>query len=116
MEAQLRNEESALLIQGDRETRMIMQVIGKKHPCNCLPPEGNELYIETIGPLPIAPTRDKYILSDICMSPRYHESVPMIRISLYDSIHTSCGSVVANFRTRGSFLEIGALARQRPYL
>ncbi|GFS39598.1 hypothetical protein TNIN_450731 [Trichonephila inaurata madagascariensis] len=40
-----------------------------------LVPVRHELYIDTIGPLPIAPTRDKYILPDISMSPRCHETV-----------------------------------------
>ncbi|GFS52273.1 hypothetical protein TNCV_4850031 [Trichonephila clavipes] len=36
-----------------------------------------ELYIDALGPLPIAPIRDKYILPDMCMSPRCLEAVPV---------------------------------------
>ncbi|GFW53212.1 retrovirus-related Pol polyprotein from transposon 17.6 [Trichonephila clavipes] len=41
------------------------------------PKVSTELYIDTIGPLHIVPIRDKYILPDMCMSPRCHEAVPV---------------------------------------
>ncbi|GFX57311.1 hypothetical protein TNCV_3914751 [Trichonephila clavipes] len=42
-----------------------------------LVPVRHELYIDTIGLLPIAPTKDKHILPDMSISPRYHETVPV---------------------------------------
>ncbi|GFY65581.1 hypothetical protein TNIN_430371 [Trichonephila inaurata madagascariensis] len=84
---------------------MMMQVIWKKHPCNYF----LSLYIDTIGPLPISPTKDKYILSEICMSLRYHELVPMISISLYDIASTPLvEALLQTFRTRGFPREIQA--------
>ncbi|GFX71368.1 uncharacterized protein TNCV_2453791 [Trichonephila clavipes] len=76
MEAQLRSEESAPLIRrtengaSDQEGAS-MQLIPVRHKVS------TEIYIDTIGPLPIVPIRDKYILPDMCMSPRCHEAVPV---------------------------------------
>ncbi|GFU49233.1 hypothetical protein TNCV_2675241 [Trichonephila clavipes] len=80
MEAQLRSEESAHLIWGtengasdeasDQEGAS-MQLIPVSHKVS------TELYIDAIGTLPIVPIRDKYILPDMCMSPRCHEEVPV---------------------------------------
>ncbi|GFV52370.1 uncharacterized protein TNCV_3216011 [Trichonephila clavipes] len=79
MEAQLKNEESASLIQGidnnanddasDQEEASIQLV-----------PVRHELYIHTIEPLPIAPTKGKHILPDMSMSPRCHQTVRLKRL------------------------------------
>ncbi|GFS53772.1 hypothetical protein TNCV_731551 [Trichonephila clavipes] len=47
-----------------------MQLIPVRHKVS------TELYIDAIGPLPIVAIRNKYILPDMCMSPRCHEAVP----------------------------------------
>ncbi|GFV91539.1 uncharacterized protein TNCV_2384991 [Trichonephila clavipes] len=81
IEAQLRSEESAHLIwrtsengtsdEASDQEGASMQLIPVRHKVS------TELYIDAIGPLPIVPIRDKYILPDMCMSPRYHEAVPL---------------------------------------
>ncbi|GFW49914.1 uncharacterized protein TNCV_2314961 [Trichonephila clavipes] len=86
IEAQLRSEESAHLIRGtengasdeasDQEGAS-MQLIPVRHKVS------TELYVDRVGPLPVIPGH-KHILSDLCMSPRYHESVPMISIKGWD--------------------------------
>ncbi|GFY78840.1 hypothetical protein TNIN_161161 [Trichonephila inaurata madagascariensis] len=47
-----------------------MQLVPVRHEVS------TELYIDAIGPLPIAPIRNKHILPDMCMSSRCHEAVP----------------------------------------
>ncbi|GFY62199.1 uncharacterized protein TNIN_448841 [Trichonephila inaurata madagascariensis] len=106
MEAQLRNEESVPLIPGI-ENNANDNVSDQEKASMQLLPVRNGLYIDTIGPLPIAPTRDKYILSDMCMSPRYHESVPMISISQSDIASTPLvEALLQTFRRRGFPKEI----------
>ncbi|GFY45490.1 retrovirus-related Pol polyprotein from transposon 17.6 [Trichonephila inaurata madagascariensis] len=75
MEAQLRNEESVPLIPGI-ENKVNDDASDQEKASMQLLPVRHELYIDTIGPLPIAPTRDKYILPDMSMSLRCHETVP----------------------------------------
>ncbi|GFY04874.1 uncharacterized protein TNCV_2175301 [Trichonephila clavipes] len=69
MEAQLKNEESAPLIQGI-ENNVNDDASDQEKASIQLVPVRHELYIDAIGPLPIGPTRDKYILPDMSMSPR----------------------------------------------
>ncbi|GFS52597.1 uncharacterized protein TNCV_4852261 [Trichonephila clavipes] len=69
MEAHLRNEESVPLIQGIKNN-VNDDASDKEKASMHLVPVRHELYIDTIGPLPIAPTRDKHILPDMSMSPR----------------------------------------------
>ncbi|GFY67571.1 uncharacterized protein TNIN_408201 [Trichonephila inaurata madagascariensis] len=80
IKAELKSEESAPLIQkikngtndkASAQEKASMQLAPIRHEVS------TELYIDAIGPLPFAPTRDKYILPDMCMSPKYHETVPM---------------------------------------
>ncbi|GFS61411.1 uncharacterized protein TNIN_245951 [Trichonephila inaurata madagascariensis] len=75
-EAQLRSEESTPLIPGIKNNANDDASDQEKASMQLLPVR-HELYINTIGPLPIAPTRDKYILPDMPMSPRCHETVPV---------------------------------------
>ncbi|GFW53137.1 uncharacterized protein TNCV_3293841 [Trichonephila clavipes] len=93
IEAQLRSEESAHLIRGtengasdeasDQEGAS-MQLIPVRHK------------VSTVIP------GHKYILSDLCMSPRYHESVPMISISQSDIASTPLVEALLQiFRRKG---------------
>ncbi|GFY69181.1 uncharacterized protein TNIN_398291 [Trichonephila inaurata madagascariensis] len=76
MEAQLRNEESVPLIPGiENENNASDDTSDQEKASMQLVLVRHELYIDTIGPLPIAPTRDKHILPDMSMSPRCHETV-----------------------------------------
>ncbi|GFV68075.1 uncharacterized protein TNCV_1873571 [Trichonephila clavipes] len=103
IEAQLRSEESAYLIWGtengasdeasDQEGAS-MQLIPVRHKVS------TELYIDAIGPLPIVPIRDKYILPDMCMSPRCHEAVPVLENS-----STPLWRRCYRFLEEGSFLK-----------
>ncbi|GFY00136.1 uncharacterized protein TNCV_1342341 [Trichonephila clavipes] len=109
IEAQLRSEESAHLIRGtengasdeasDQEGAS-MQLIPVRHKVS------TELYVDRVGPLPVIPGH-KHILSDLCMSPRYHESVPMISISQSDIASTPLvEALLQTFRRRGFPKEI----------
>ncbi|GFR23092.1 retrovirus-related Pol polyprotein from transposon 297 [Trichonephila clavata] len=79
-EALLKSEESTPLIQkiekgmnneGSDQEEAPMQLVPVKREVSF------KLYIDPIRSLHIIPTRDKHILIDMCMSPRYHETVPM---------------------------------------
>ncbi|GFY33676.1 uncharacterized protein TNCV_4593881 [Trichonephila clavipes] len=109
IEAQLRSDESAHLIWGtengasdetnDQEGAS-MQLIPVRHKVS------TELYVDRVGPLPVIPGH-KHILSDLCMSPRYHESVPMISISQSDIASTPLmEALLQTFRRRGFPKEI----------
>ncbi|GFY49800.1 uncharacterized protein TNIN_227741 [Trichonephila inaurata madagascariensis] len=76
MEAQLRNEESVSLIPGIQNNASD-DISDQEKASMQLLPIRYELYIDTIGPLPIASIRNKHILSDMCMSSRCHEAVPV---------------------------------------
>ncbi|GFX55190.1 uncharacterized protein TNCV_1156471 [Trichonephila clavipes] len=77
-----------------------MQLIPVRHKVS------TELYVDRVGPLPVIP-RHKHILSDLCMSPRYHESVPMISISQSDIATTPLvEALLQTFRRRGFRKEI----------
>ncbi|GFT02531.1 uncharacterized protein TNCV_1487481 [Trichonephila clavipes] len=108
IEAQLRSEELAHLIRGtengasdeasDQEGAS-MQLIPVRHKVI------TELYVDRIGPLPVIPGH-KHILSDLCMSPRYHESVPMISISQSDTAFTPIVEALLQTFRRGFPKEI----------
>ncbi|GFW32284.1 uncharacterized protein TNCV_674431 [Trichonephila clavipes] len=77
-----------------------MQLIPVRHKAS------TELYVDRVGPLPVIPGH-KHILSDLCMSPRYHESVPMISISQSDIASTPLvEALLQAFRRRGFPKEI----------
>ncbi|GFX08156.1 uncharacterized protein TNCV_4783701 [Trichonephila clavipes] len=105
---QLRSEESAPLIRetengvsdeaSDQEGAS-MQLIPVRHKVS------TELYVDRVGPLPVIPGH-KHILSDLCMSPRYHESVPMISISQSDVASTPLVEALLQTFRRGFPKEI----------
>ncbi|GFV19795.1 uncharacterized protein TNCV_480211 [Trichonephila clavipes] len=74
MEAQLRSEESAPLIRG-AENGASDEASDQEEASIQLVPVRHELYIHTIEPLPIAPTRGKHNSPDMSMSPRCHQAV-----------------------------------------
>ncbi|GFU40222.1 uncharacterized protein TNCV_3624511 [Trichonephila clavipes] len=109
IEAQLRSEESAHLIRGtengasDEASDLegaSMQLIPVRHKVS------TELYVSRVGPLPVIPGH-KHVLSDLSMSPRYHESVPMMSISQSDIASTPLvEALLQTFRRRGFPKEI----------